>query len=356
MKFFVSSKISVLLIGLCAALLVVGAGRAEADFIFGTPTNLGPTINTGSGDSRPGISADGLELYISSNRPGGHGDYDIYVARRSTTDDDWGPPVNLGPNVNSSARDNEPDISVDGLTLYFASGSHIWVATRTTTEEDWGPRVNLGTVNSSGGGYGPSISADGLELFFTSFRAGGYGDSDLWVTTRESTQDDWGDPLNLGTTINSSSQDQSPSISADGLMLFFDCGPDGSGDWDLWVTRRDTKSDPWGEPVNLGPSVNSSAFDCAPSISADGYALFFWSSRSPRYGASDLWQAPIIPVVDLNGDGIVDSADMCIMVDNWGTDEPLCDIGPMPWGDGIVDVQDLIILAEHLFEEFPPVE
>jgi hypothetical protein len=59
----------------------------------------------------------------------------------------------------------------------------------------------------------------------------------------------------------------------------------------------------------------------------------------------------IEPVVDLNNDGIVDTIDMCIMVDNWGTEETLCDIGPMPWGDGIVDVQDLIILAEHLFEE-----
>ena len=56
-------------------------------------------------------------------------------------------------------------------------------------------------------------------------------------------------------------------------------------------------------------------------------------------------------VADLNRDGIVDSADMRIMVDHWGTGEPLCDIGPMPWGDGIVDVQDLIVLAEHLFEE-----
>ncbi|MHC4435740.1 MAG: LamG-like jellyroll fold domain-containing protein [Planctomycetota bacterium] len=58
-----------------------------------------------------------------------------------------------------------------------------------------------------------------------------------------------------------------------------------------------------------------------------------------------------IPIVDFNGDGIVDAADICIMVDHWGTDEPLCDVGPMPWGDGIVDVQDLIVLAEHLFEE-----
>jgi hypothetical protein len=47
---------------------------------------------------------------------------------------------------------------------------------------------------------------------------------------------------------------------------------------------------------------------------------------------------------------------MVIMVDNWGTDNSLCDISPTPFGDGIVDVQDLIVFAEHLFEEFPPVE
>ncbi|MHC4510547.1 MAG: LamG-like jellyroll fold domain-containing protein, partial [Planctomycetota bacterium] len=52
---------------------------------------------------------------------------------------------------------------------------------------------------------------------------------------------------------------------------------------------------------------------------------------------------------DLNSDGIVDSADMCIMVDHWGEDYPLCDIGPTPLGDGVVDVQDLIVLAEYLF-------
>jgi hypothetical protein len=60
---------------------------------------------------------------------------------------------------------------------------------------------------------------------------------------------------------------------------------------------------------------------------------------------------PILPIVDFNADGIVDATDMCIMVDYWGTDNPLCDIGPMPWGDGVVDVQDLILLSEHLFEE-----
>ena len=58
-------------------------------------------------------------------------------------------------------------------------------------------------------------------------------------------------------------------------------------------------------------------------------------------------------IVDFIGDGIVNSADMCIMVDHWGENYSLCDIGPTPFGDGIVDVQDLIVLAEHLFEEIP---
>jgi hypothetical protein len=91
------------------------------------------------------------------------------------------------------------------------------------------------------------------------------------------------------------------------------------------------------------------------SISSDGSTLFFGAGGS-IWGDGDIWQAPVLPVVDFNGDEIVDSADMCIMVDHWGTSEPLCDIGPMPWGDGIVDVQDLIVLAEHLFEEILPLE
>jgi hypothetical protein len=108
--------------------------------------------------------------------------------------------------------------------------------------------------------------------------------------------------------------------------------------------------------VNLGPVVNSSYREGGPALYEDGFTLYLTSDRPGGSGERDLWQTPIIPIVDFNGDGIVDSADMCIMVDYWGTDEPLCDIGPMPWGDGIVDVQDLIILAEHLFEEIPPVE
>jgi hypothetical protein len=118
----------------------------------------------------------------------------------------------------------------------------------------------------------------------------------------------------------------------------------------MWYCTRNTADGPWSEPVNFGPTVNSSSHDDFACVSFDGSMLYFNSNRPGGAGGPDLYQAPIIPIVDLNGDGAVDSLDIDIMIGCWGTDEPLCDIGPMPWGDGVVDVQDLIVLVEHMVE------
>jgi len=338
---------------------------AKADFVFGEPNNLGTTVNSESYDDSASISADGLELYFLSERPGGQGEADIWVTRRTTIDGAWGTPVNLGSTINISSYDSGPCISSDGLSLYFTSflpggqgEDDLWVTMRTTVSDPWGPPVNLGsTVNCPTWDYDPSISADELELYFTSNRPGGHGGTDIWVAKRATTDDPWSEPVNIGPVVNTAIYSQSPSISADGLAIFFESNRSGGvGNSDIWMTMRATTVDPWQEPVNLGPPVNSTGYEKMPDISADGRTLYFGSNRSGGVSKWDLWQAPIIPIVDLNGDGIVDAADMCIVVDNWGTDNKLCDIGPMPWGDGIVDVQDLIVLAEHLFEEFPLAE
>ena len=341
--------------------LCMCVGVANADFTFGEPTNLARLA--GSGTIYGGyISPDGLSVYFGAIRAGGYGSYDIWVVLRETTDDDWGAPVNLGPTVNTAYSEYPTNISADGLSLYIGEynsprpggyGSYdIWVTTRETTDDDWGQPVNLGPmVNSAYGEIASVISTDGLSLYVQSNRPGTFGGTDIWVATRETTDDDWGEPVNLGSTVNSSSSSWDAGGSTDGLALFFDSTrPGGYGNWDVWMVTRPTTSDPWGSPVNLGSAINTSANDWWPSISRDGSTFYFL-----RQG-SGIWQAPIIPIVDLNRDGIVDSADMCIIVDHWGEDYPLCDIGPMPWGDGIVDVQDLIVLAEHLFEEIPPAE
>jgi Tol biopolymer transport system component len=270
--------------------------------------NLGSTVNSGQVDGIPSISADGLTLFFVSNRPGGSGDYDLWSTMRDTKHADWGTPSNLGPTVNSPAADSRPRISADGLSLYFSS-----------------------------------------------MRPGGSGWHDIYLIARATKEDDWGTPVNLGTTVNSSVHDGPSSISADGLLLFFSSGrPGGVGDHDLWVTTRPTLGEPWGPPLNPGGPLNTTYGEWCPSISPDGLSLYFGDYQAPRpggVGGEDIWQAPIVPIVDFNGDGIVDAGDMCVMVEHWGENYSLCDIGPTPLGDGIVDVQDLIVLAEHLFEE-----
>jgi hypothetical protein len=362
-------RIRLFLVGFVAAIVLSG-GSAKADFIFGEPTILGPTINSSSNDDGLTISADGLSLFFGSDRPvGSVGSWDIWLCTRETTGDDWGDPVNLGPTVNSPQGEGYPSISCDSLELYFCSlywtsqrpggigGADIWVTRRDSVSDPWGSPENLGPlVNSISHESDISISADGLELYFSSERPGGEGDSDLYVTTRSTKKDAWCTPVNLGSVVNSSSLDMNPCISADGLALFFRSSRPGRyGNSDIYLTTRASTSDPWSEPVNLGPIINNSATQVSHCISPDGSTLYLDAGGSSM-GGYDLWQVLIEPIVDLNADGIVDAADMCIMIDYWGTDNSLCDIGPMPWGDGIVDIEDLKVLAEHLFEEVPPVE
>lgn len=177
--------------------LVLGLATkvANADFTFGTPTNLGPIINSSDADAPPNISADGLSLYFSSTQSGGFGYYDLWMTKRETTEDNWGTPVNLGAMVNSSDKDWSPSISADGLSLFFAREYNLWVTRRDSTSDQWRTAVSLGTIiNSPARDATPTISDDGLSLFFTSERVGGVGDADIWVATRASKENDWSTP------------------------------------------------------------------------------------------------------------------------------------------------------------------
>ena len=362
MKFLDRFKIRMVLFVFAAILL--GSGSASAGFTFGTPVEI-PNVNSTTADAFPNISASGLELIFTSDWPNGDDEGDLWVTTRETIEDNWDVPVLL-ENVNSSADESCSSLSADGLSLFFSSfmgtprpSGHgqldIWVTTRATASDPWGQPENLGPpVNTSNGEVCPFIWNDGRTLLFSSDRPGGAGIWDLWMTTRETKSDEWDTPVPLE-NVNSSGNDLAPAMSPDGLLLFFERGT--SSDADMWMASRKSAEEPFGFPEKVPEPINYlSHIDSSPNFAADGSTLYFCSDRPGGFGDYDLWQAPIIPIVDLNGDGIVDAADMCIIVDNWGTDEPSCDIGPMPWGDGTVDVQDLIVLAEHLFEEYPPAD
>ncbi|MHC4539935.1 MAG: protein kinase domain-containing protein [Planctomycetota bacterium] len=155
--------------------------------------------------------------------------------------------------------------------------------------------VNFGPpVNTLYGEWGPSISPDGLTLYFCDggpwpARPGGYGGGDIWITNRQTMDSPWTRPVNLGVMINTAFADSSPSISADGLFLYF-CSnrPAGFGDMDLYVSKRSARDTPWEESTNLGSGVNSPFIDYFPYISADRLMLYYSSHRS---GKGDIFVA-----------------------------------------------------------------
>ncbi len=365
MRWLNGYKIRLVFIGFVAAIMV-GSGSAKADFTFGEPVNLGPTVNSADVECFATISSDELELYffdLDFLRPGGLGGWDIWVTRRSSISEAWGEPANLGPPINTEYDDGNPSISADGLTLYFSSNRpggygefDLWMSTRATVTDDWGAPVNLGEpVNSEADEIFPCVSTDGLELYFNEwgvFRPDGYGEGDIWVAKRATTDDPWGEPVNPGEAVNSADYDSCPYLSFDGLLLFFHgWRPGGPGPEDMWVSTRSSTSDAWGSPLPLPAPINGRQIDGCPGISADGSTFYFASLRSGGSGSTDVWQAPIMPIVDFNADGIADIKDLIMLIEALGTSESLYDIGPMPWGDGTVDETDLKVLMSHWGQE-----
>jgi hypothetical protein len=358
MKLF---EIPVFLVSLVGFGLLPGldAPPAYADFTFGERVSLG-LVNPFLDPLKDGVdclSYDGLEMHIESFV--GPGNWDLQVLRRASIDDDWGPPQNLGPAVNTANVEACSSISADGLTLYFNSNrpggygsSDIYMTTRATKGAPWGPAVNLGPkVNGPASEAWPWISADGLELYLSSTRPGGYGDWDFWVTKRATGNDPWGAPVNLGPVVNSPYTETGPCLSPDGLLLVFSDyfltsspRPGGYGSNDMWMSRRANLSAPWQSPMNLGPKMNGPDVDAFPRLSPDGRTLYFFTT-------SDNWQSPIVPIVDFNGDGIVDLKDFSKLGQYWGQNESSVDMGPTPLGDGIVDIRDVAVLAEYWLKE-----
>jgi Tol biopolymer transport system component len=332
-------------------------------FTLGSSTSLGLPVDTKYSEVGPSISFDDLTLYfsdyLSNVRPGGFGGADLWVTSRATKDDDWSDPTNLGSIVNSKAHDMEPSISKDELSLYFNSNrsggngcQDLWVTKRLTKESSWQEPINLGPiVNSSDNETEPFISADGLSLYFDSDRGNG-GNWDIWMTTRATIENDWGEPVNLGSVVNSSFLECGPSISMDGLALFF-CSnrPAAYGSSDLWMTTRSAISEPWGIPFNIGSMINGPGDRACANISSDGLVLFFKVQKSDRADAHDIWQVPIIPKVDIDGDGKVNISDVEFLVQDWGPGRSPADIAPSPFGDEQVNKADLDILLQYWGKE-----
>lgn len=276
---------------------------AQPDFSdWSAPVNLGTFVNSPTFDASPSLSKDGRSLYFTSNRPGGFGVNDTWVSQRSSEEESWGLPINLGPVINTASGDAQPSLSRDGHWLFFVSnrpggfgGVDIWMSYREHVHDDfdWQPAINAGPgINSSGNEADPSFfqndDGGGPQLFFASNRPGAQGGGDIYVSNLQ--PDRTFGPATLVPELNSAALETGISVRFDGLEVFFSSSRSGGfGGVDLWTATRDTVFDPWSAPTNLGPLVNSVAQEDEPDIASDRETLYFRSNRPGGFGGQDLY-------------------------------------------------------------------
>jgi hypothetical protein len=268
-----------------------------------------PELNTPSLDGCPIQSPDGLSLYMASNRPGGKGGLDIWVATRATTSAPWGAPVNLGEPVNSTADDFCPT-PVGKRGLFFVSREALPGAcgqgdiyfTHRTTAGPWAEPERLlcapAGPNSPLDEQGPSwIDASGKlrgpkHLYFSRSSATPTVPGEIFMSTRQDGAR-FGPATPVTALNDASANDIQPNVRADGLEVVLSSNRTGTlGGQDLWVATRQRIEDPWSAPVNLGADVNTNAAETRPSLSRDGGQLLFGRAPGPE-GMSDIYLATL---------------------------------------------------------------
>jgi len=279
-----------------------GAVAAPSYSDWSEPVNLGPVVNSASLDTGPAISKDGLSLFFGSQRPGGLGNFDLYVSERASTDDTWGSPTWLGPTVNSPVIDNIPSLSRDEHWMFFNSPrpggfglNDVWATYREHVHDEfgWGAPINLGpNVNSASNDQGGFLFENedlGTPfLYFGSDRPGGLGGLDIYVSAHQP-GGTFG-PAALVAELSSSASDQRPVVRFDGLELFLSSNRAGGfGGIDTWVSTRATTSDPWGAPENAGATLNGAFDDWQAYIAPDRVTLYLISNRPGGSGNLDLY-------------------------------------------------------------------
>src|SRR3989454_6960410 len=173
------------------------------------------------------------------------------------------------------------------------------VANVTSHFSPWSEPENLGsTINTTSNEQGPTLSNDELSLYFGSDRPGGIGGFDIWVSQRACKDCPWEAALNLGPAVNTASDETGPGLSVDGHLLFFRSPrPGGAGLGDVFLSKRANPKDDfgWGIPVALGPGVNTAAAEAGAEFlqSAEDGAANLYFNRAPPGGTADLYAAAI---------------------------------------------------------------
>jgi len=267
-----------------------------------SPRNMGPVINSAARDAEPTFSIDGSTMYFNCVDRAGRTGSDICVSTRR--DGEWGEPEIVEAVSTEDYTEVEPLLSPDGQHLYIMSdrpggmGSFdIWVSDR--VEGGWTEPRNMGApINSPYADHCIYFAGAGWNTaYWTSTRPGGFGGNDIWMSERVNGV--WTEPVNLGPNVNSAASDHHSLPSQDGRSLYVTSGRQGGfGGEDIYVTTRG-EDGTWSPLLNLGAAVNSDRDDRCPAFSPDYSVFYFDSERPGGYGSKDLWSVPYSIIAQL---------------------------------------------------------
>ena len=285
---------------------------------------LGKNINSRGGDYSPSISADGKTMIFTSRRSdtkgGGvdkKGDFkyfeDIYISDWDSADSKWGKSRPIEGRLNTEGHDASLSISPDGQKIYIYRNDgkvyigDIFVSKKRKTSGTWGtPKALEKPINSSYFESSACLSADGNQLYFVSERLGkkngAQGRGDIYVAERVS-KNQWGEPKNLGSIINTPEDEISVFIHPDGKTLFFSSkGHLSIGGLDIFMSKLQ-KDSTWSKPQNLGYPINSVLDDVHFTLNLDGSVAYYSAVKEDGLGERDIYKIDMSNYPVLN-DGV----------------------------------------------------
>lgn len=263
-----------------------------------TFTNLGKNINGNKADYNPFITDDEKTLFFTSNRKY-VSDFqeftnDIYMCN-ITFWGRWGTAKSISSKINTSdEQEIMTGISRDGEWVFFEPDNFLGFQEIFRSKSIKGKYLdpeNLGeNINSKERESGATVTESKDTLYFASKRPGGFGGLDIWMTIKLP-DGTWGLPQNLGNNINTSLDENLPMLSKNGNTLYF-CsqGHNNIGGFDIFYSKRNSPEEKWSRPKNMGYPINTTYDNMSIAMSAKGRYGYTAAVRKEGFGDYDVYK------------------------------------------------------------------
>lgn len=233
---------------------------------------------------------------------------DIYrvsykVDKKSPNNIKYDIPVLLDKNlINTPYNDGTVGFDSKGGVMYYTQcngkdgkGKFCNIWSTTLNGQEWGEPKPLELFTDSFNSGHPSVTKDNQIMYFSSDMPGSIGGKDIWFVTYSKRSKTWGDPVNLGPTINTDKDEVYPFIHEDGTLYFSSNGHIGMGGMDIYYTSGAATD--WSTPINMKSPINSAGDDFSIILGKDKESGYFSSNREGGKGQDDIYRFYMTPLV-----------------------------------------------------------